>query len=100
MLPLSRAASILILLFLLLVDSKGGYVSAASTFTVKLACVSFYNNLKKDLPPGSGIFIVVDASTGAPLGIFQENRAMTDLRTGVSVGRWPCRLRKYALLLP
>ena len=31
---------------------------------------------------GSGIFIVVDAVTGAPLGIFQENRYMTDIRTG------------------
>jgi len=51
---------------------------------VKLACVSFYNNTKKNLPPGSGIFIVVCASTGAPLGVFQENRFMTDLRTGAA----------------
>ncbi|EJK73972.1 hypothetical protein THAOC_04380 [Thalassiosira oceanica] len=43
---------------------KGGYVSATPTFTVKLACVSFYNNLEKNLPPGSGIFIVVNAITG------------------------------------
>mmetsp|Transcript_7498 Transcript_7498/g.21314 ORF Transcript_7498/g.21314 Transcript_7498/m.21314 type:complete len:357 (-) Transcript_7498:158-1228(-) len=63
---------------------KGGYVSGTSTFTVKLACVSFYKNLEKGLPPGSGIFVVVDAVTGAPLGIFQENRAMTDLRTGAA----------------
>lgn len=62
----------------------GGYVSGTSTFTVKLACVSFYKNLEKGLPPGSGIFVVVDAVTGAPLGIFQENRAMTDLRTGAA----------------
>eukprot|EP00539_Tryblionella_compressa_P018950 CAMPEP_0178863100 /NCGR_PEP_ID=MMETSP0747-20121128/3167_1 /TAXON_ID=913974 /ORGANISM="Nitzschia punctata, Strain CCMP561" /LENGTH=361 /DNA_ID=CAMNT_0020529739 /DNA_START=27 /DNA_END=1115 /DNA_ORIENTATION=+ len=61
---------------------KGGYVFGAKTFTVKLACVSFYKNLDRGLPPGSGIFIVVDAVTGSPLGIFQENRAMTDLRTG------------------
>lgn len=63
---------------------KGGYVSSTPTFTVKLACVSFYNNTKKNLPPGSGIFIVVCASTGAPLGVFQENRFMTDLRTGAA----------------
>lgn len=62
----------------------GGYISSTSTFTVKLACVSFYKNLEKGLPPGSGIFVVVDAVTGAPLGIFQENRAMTDLRTGAA----------------
>lgn len=39
-------------------------VSATPTFTVKLACVSFYKNLEKNLPPGSGIFIVVNAITG------------------------------------
>jgi ornithine cyclodeaminase/alanine dehydrogenase-like protein (mu-crystallin family) len=63
---------------------KGGYVSGAKTFTVKLACVSFYKNLEKGLPAGSGVFIVVDAVTGAPLGIMQENRYMTDLRTGAA----------------
>jgi len=63
---------------------KGGYVAGTKTFTVKLACVSFYKNLEKNLPPGSGVFIVVDAVTGAPLGVFQENRFMTDLRTGAA----------------
>ena len=48
------------------------------------ACVSFYGNIEKNLPPGSGIFIVVNAITGAPLGVFQENRFMTDLRTGAA----------------
>ena len=57
---------------------KGGYVSGAKTFTVKLACVSFYKNIEKGLPPGCGVFVVVDAVTGAPLAIFQENRFMTD----------------------
>jgi ornithine cyclodeaminase/alanine dehydrogenase-like protein (mu-crystallin family) len=63
---------------------KGGYQLGAKTFTVKLACVSFYKNLSKGLPAGSGVFVVVDAVTGAPLGIFQENRFMTDLRTGAA----------------
>lgn len=63
---------------------KGGYVDSTPTFTVKLACVSFYKNSEKGLPPGSGIFIVVNAATGAPLGVFQENRFMTDLRTGAA----------------
>ena len=65
---------------------KGGYISGTETFTVKLAMVSFYNNLKVDLPPGCGIFVVVSAQNGAPLGIFQENRFMTDLRTGAAGG--------------
>lgn len=63
---------------------KGGYVSGTPTFTVKLATVSFYKNAEKNLPPGSGIFVVVNAITGAPLGVFQENRFMTDLRTGAA----------------
>jgi ornithine cyclodeaminase/alanine dehydrogenase-like protein (mu-crystallin family) len=63
---------------------KGGYIDSTPTFTVKLACVSFYKNAEKGLPPGSGIFIVVNAVTGAPLGVFQENRFMTDLRTGAA----------------
>jgi len=63
---------------------KGGYISGTPTFTVKLACVSFYKNVERDLPPGSGIFVVVNAVTGAPLGVFQENRFMTDLRTGAA----------------
>jgi ornithine cyclodeaminase/alanine dehydrogenase-like protein (mu-crystallin family) len=65
---------------------KGGYIEGTTTFTVKLACVSFYNNLKKGLPAGSGLFCVVDAVTGAPLAVFQENRYMTDLRTGAAGG--------------
>jgi ornithine cyclodeaminase/alanine dehydrogenase-like protein (mu-crystallin family) len=65
---------------------KGGYIEGTTTFTVKLACVSFYNNLKIGLPAGSGLFCVVDAVTGAPLAVFQENRYMTDLRTGAAGG--------------
>ena len=63
---------------------KGGYVSGTPTFTVKLACVSFYKNVERGLPPGSGIFVVVNAVTGAPLAVMQENRFMTDLRTGAA----------------
>jgi ornithine cyclodeaminase/alanine dehydrogenase-like protein (mu-crystallin family) len=63
---------------------KGGYIAGTKTFTVKLACVSFYKNIEKGLPPGSGLFCVVDAVTGAPLAVMQENRFMTDLRTGAA----------------
>jgi ornithine cyclodeaminase/alanine dehydrogenase-like protein (mu-crystallin family) len=63
---------------------KGGYIAGTTTFTVKLATVSFYQNVERGLPPGSGVFCVVDATTGAPLAILQENRFMTDLRTGAA----------------
>ncbi|CAM9106420.1 unnamed protein product, partial [Hapterophycus canaliculatus] len=77
---------------------KGGYISGTSTWTVKLANVSFYKNLEKGLPAGSGIFVVCDATNGAPLAIFQENRFLTDLRTGaagaVSVKHFAARHHK------
>lgn len=63
---------------------KGGYISGTTTWTVKLANVSFYKNLEKGMAPGSGIFIVCDATNGLPLAVFQENRYMTDLRTGAA----------------
>ena len=40
---------------------KGGYIESAPTWTVKLACVSFYKNIEKGLPAGSGVFVVCDA---------------------------------------
>lgn len=63
---------------------KGGYIVGTTTWTVKLANVSFYKNLERGIPPGSGIFIVCDAVLGVPLAVFQENRHMTDLRTGAA----------------
>eukprot|EP00967_Tisochrysis_lutea_P046736 scaffold56841_cov30-Tisochrysis_lutea.AAC.4 len=63
---------------------KGGYVSGETTWTVKLACVSFYKNLAEGLPPGGGIFIVMNAKNGAPLAVIQENRFLTDVRTGAA----------------
>eukprot|EP00607_Mallomonas_marina_P005979 CAMPEP_0182427760 /NCGR_PEP_ID=MMETSP1167-20130531/19317_1 /TAXON_ID=2988 /ORGANISM="Mallomonas Sp, Strain CCMP3275" /LENGTH=310 /DNA_ID=CAMNT_0024610221 /DNA_START=218 /DNA_END=1150 /DNA_ORIENTATION=+ len=63
---------------------KGGYIEGTTTWTVKLANVSFYKNIEKGLSPGSGIFVVCDATNGAPLGIFQENRFLTDMRTGAA----------------
>ena len=63
---------------------KGGYVLGNETFTVKMATVSFYKNGDRGLPPGSGIFCVMSAVTGMPLAVFQENRYLTDLRTGAA----------------
>ena len=65
---------------------KGGYIEGAPTWTVKLANVSFYNNVAKGLPAGSGVFVVCDAATGGPKAILHENRYLTDLRTGAAAG--------------
>jgi len=63
---------------------KGGYIEGAPTWTVKLANVSFYNNVQRGLPAGSGVFVVCDAQTGGPLAVLHENRYLTDLRTGAA----------------
>ena len=63
---------------------KGGYIEGAPTWTVKLACVSFYKNVEKGLPAGSGVFVVCDAANGGPKAILHENRYLTDLRTGAA----------------
>jgi ornithine cyclodeaminase/alanine dehydrogenase-like protein (mu-crystallin family) len=63
---------------------KGGYIEGAPTWTVKLAMVSFYNNVKKGLPAGSGVFVVCDATNGGPKAVLHENRYLTDLRTGAA----------------
>jgi len=63
---------------------KGGYIEGAPTWTVKLANVSFYKNVEKGLPAGSGVFVVCDAETGGPKAVLHENRYLTDLRTGAA----------------
>ena len=63
---------------------KGGYIEGAPTWTVKLAMVSFYNNVKKGLPAGSGVFVVCDATNGGPKAVLHENRYLTDLRAGAA----------------
>ena len=63
---------------------KGGYIEGAPTWTVKLANVSFYNNVAKGLPAGSGVFVVCDAANGGPKAVLHENRYLTDMRTGAA----------------
>ena len=63
---------------------KGGYIEGAPTWTVKLANVSFYKNVEKGLPAGSGVFVVCDAANGAPKAVLHENRYLTDMRTGAA----------------
>ena len=65
---------------------KGGYIEGAPTWTVKLANVSFYKNVEKGLPAGSGVFVVCDAANGAPKAVLHENRYLTDMRTGAGGG--------------
>lgn len=63
---------------------KAGYSVGALTYTVKVANVSFEENRKRGLPVGSGFFVVNSAVDSSTLGIFLENRYLTDLRTGAA----------------
>jgi ornithine cyclodeaminase/alanine dehydrogenase-like protein (mu-crystallin family) len=49
-----------------------------------VATVSFYKNAEKELPPGGGVFCVMDAVNGQVKAVMQENRFLTDLRTGAA----------------
>jgi ornithine cyclodeaminase len=65
------------------VHVKGGYIRGAPVFALKVA-TGFYKNAKRGLPTGSGLFLVLDAETGFPLGLLRDNGYLTDLRTGAA----------------
>jgi ornithine cyclodeaminase/alanine dehydrogenase-like protein (mu-crystallin family) len=51
---------------------------------VKLANTSFYPGIHKSMPSTTGMTIVSSAVDGSPLGVFQDNRYLTNLRTGAT----------------
>jgi ornithine cyclodeaminase/alanine dehydrogenase-like protein (mu-crystallin family) len=58
---------------------KGGYISGAPTFTVKVATVSFYKNIERGLPPGGGMFREGGAATLihlAPPALYRKTASM------------------------
>jgi ornithine cyclodeaminase len=65
------------------VHVKGAYLQGEDTFAMKVAS-GFYDNPSKGLPTGSGLVLVFDAQTGAPLGLLQDNGFLTEMRTGAA----------------
>jgi ornithine cyclodeaminase len=65
------------------VHLKGAYLKGEPIFAIKVAS-GFYLNAEKGLPTGSGLVLVFNASTGAPLGLLQDNGFLTELRTGAA----------------
>jgi ornithine cyclodeaminase len=65
------------------VHVKGAYLKGAPIFAVKVAS-GFYNNPDRGLPMSSGLVLVLDATTGFPLLLLQDNAYLTELRTAAA----------------
>jgi ornithine cyclodeaminase len=65
------------------VHVKGAHLAGAPVFAFKVAS-GFYRNPERGLPVGSGLFLVFDAGTGAPLALLRDNGWLTELRTGAA----------------
>jgi len=64
---------------------KGAYITGARHIVLKLA-TGFYKNPARGLPSGDGLFLLLDAATGAPDLLLAEHGYLTDLRTAAAVG--------------
>jgi ornithine cyclodeaminase len=67
------------------VHVKGAYLKGARHVVLKLA-TGWYKNRARGLPSGDGLFLLLDAETGAPVVLLAEHGYLTDLRTAAAVG--------------
>jgi ornithine cyclodeaminase/alanine dehydrogenase-like protein (mu-crystallin family) len=67
------------------VHVKGAYLKGARHVVLKLA-TGWYTNRERGLPSGDGLFLLLDATTGAPALLLAEHGHLTDLRTAAAVG--------------
>ena len=66
------------------VHVKGALLKGARYFVLKLA-TGFYKNPARGLPSGDGVFLLLDAETGAPAYLLEDHGHLTDLRTAAAV---------------
>jgi len=66
------------------VHVKGALLKGGRHFVLKLA-TGFYRNPARGLPSGDGLFLLLDAETGAPAYLLEEHGYLTDLRTAAAV---------------
>src|SRR5213594_3402792 len=66
------------------VHVKGALLKGARHVVLKLA-TGFYHNPARGLPSGDGLFLLLDAETGAPAYLLEEHGYLTDLRTAAAV---------------
>ncbi len=62
---------------------KGAHLRDTPFFSVKVASGS-YENPSRDLPVGSGMVLVFDATTGFPRAVLFDNGYLTEIRTGAA----------------
>src|SRR3970040_162204 len=67
------------------VHVKGAHLKGARHIVLKVA-TGFYKNRARGLPSGDGLFLLLDAETGAPALLLAEHGYLTDLRTAAAIG--------------
>jgi ornithine cyclodeaminase len=65
------------------VDIKSAYIQGLDSFAIKIAS-GYYENHKLGLPSGSGMMVLIEASTGRPQAMLLDNGYLTDVRTGAA----------------
>src|SRR5436189_6122232 len=66
------------------VHVKGAHLRGARHIVLKVA-TGFYEHRARGLPSGDGMFLLLDAETGAPDLLLEEHGYLTDLRTAAAV---------------
>jgi ornithine cyclodeaminase/alanine dehydrogenase-like protein (mu-crystallin family) len=66
------------------VHVKGAHLAGARYIVLKVA-TGFYRNQARGLPSGDGMFLLLDAQTGAPELLLEEHGYLTDFRTAAAV---------------
>ena len=66
------------------VHVKGACLAGARHIVLKVA-TGFYGNQARGLPSGDGLFLLLDAETGAPAYLLLDHGYLTDLRTAAAV---------------
>jgi ornithine cyclodeaminase len=66
------------------VHVKGAFLTGARHVVLKVA-TGFYRNRERGHPSGDGLFLLLDAETGAPAYLLLDHGYLTDLRTAAAV---------------
>ena len=66
------------------VHVKGAHLAGARFIVIKVA-TGFPANRERGLPSGDGMFLLLDAQTGAPALLLEEHGYLTDLRTAAAI---------------
>jgi ornithine cyclodeaminase len=66
------------------VHVKGAHLKGGRHIVLKVA-TGFYKNRQRGLPSGDGLFLLLNAETGAPDFLLAEHGYLTDLRTAAAI---------------